>query len=56
MVFIVKHYAADVEYTANTGFLEKNKDVVHEALKALINSSKVPQHLKFSVLHLRYNS
>jgi myosin heavy subunit len=50
MVFIVKHYAADVQYTCDTGFLVKNKDVVHDALKALINSSKVIGGIIISVL------
>ncbi|KAJ9458468.1 Myosin-6 [Diplonema papillatum] len=37
--FIVKHYAKDVSYTV-TGFLEKNRDTLKDALKALMRNSR----------------
>mmetsp|Transcript_9650 Transcript_9650/g.18159 ORF Transcript_9650/g.18159 Transcript_9650/m.18159 type:complete len:1426 (-) Transcript_9650:410-4687(-) len=39
--FVVKHYAGDVSYNSD-GFLEKNKDSLHDDLQAVLTSSKCP--------------
>ncbi|WWD16464.1 hypothetical protein CI109_100890 [Kwoniella shandongensis] len=39
--FVVKHYAGDVEYRT-TGWLEKNKDPINEAVARLLAQSEIP--------------
>lgn len=39
-VFCIRHFAGNVEYTATTGFLEKNKDEISVTAKNLFDSSE----------------
>lgn len=38
-IFIISHYAGDVEYDSNTNWLEKNKDRLHQSLGLAIKKS-----------------
>ena len=45
--FVVHHYAGSVTYSAEHGFLQKNRDAVYQELPALMRTSTIPfvQHL-----------